>query len=153
MRETKALVCLRSSRTAHDRKFPKSLPLASVLAYGITPLCLTGSDNPHPWLHIQQVPCCQLKTFGGNSHRHPDTRILGQIQPRWPLYARRWPFLEPRPFPRANGPPSLSLTNALFAHSVIPRRGPNTHQFMVCPYCLSMGICFMFGNLTTRLLS
>lgn len=69
------------------KRSPNPLPWLRFWPLVSDPCAQQDPDNPHPWLHNQQVPCCQLKTFGGNSHRHPDTRILGQTQPCWPLYA------------------------------------------------------------------
>lgn len=63
---------------------PQNFPLTSVLTPGITGRGPAGSRQTTPLLHIQQGQLCQLKTSGGNSHRHPDTGALCQAQLSWP---------------------------------------------------------------------
>lgn len=91
----------------HDRKYPKPLLLASVLTSGITAQRLTGSQQAPP---LAAYPAENLwrKFTSASRHRNtwPNPSLLASVCGT----GHPW---NPSPFSHANGPPSLSLTNAL----------------------------------------
>ena len=101
-RENKSLVynvqsCWKwGPRTVLEEKFPKPLPLASVLTSGNTALHLTGSVQSPPLAPDAAGPTLPTENLGGNSHRHPDTGTSGQNHPPAGLWMQCWPLLEPQ---------------------------------------------------------
>lgn len=132
-------------RTVLEEKFPKPLPLASVLTSGITAPHLTGSGQSPPLAPDPADPTLPTENLGGNSHRHPDTRTFGQTHPCWPLDAALATAGTPGHFPTPMArPPSPwhtpSLPTHLF-HTDVQTRTSSAYVFIASQWLILFKSC------------